>query len=131
MSTVPEPILAIFATRPSLPLPEAAKLLGMDAKTLRRHAEAGNISYISVGLGATHLRREFRLVDIEGFYDRIERRECPSTSPKTRRSTTSTSGCEVIGFMARRMRQKDAAQKRSKRQSAERPSTSQQQIREE
>lgn len=99
---IPAPLLAAFAERVSIGAGETARLLGFDEKTLRAHVREGNIRYLSVGFGEKRPRREFRLADILEFLERMSRRECPSTAPRTRRSTTSTSSSEVIGFTARR-----------------------------
>jgi hypothetical protein len=99
---IPAPLLAAFADRVSIGAPETAKLLGLDEKTLRGHVRRGNIRYLSIGFGEKRPRREFRLADILEFLERMSRRECPSTAPRTRRSTTSTSSSAVIGFTARR-----------------------------
>lgn len=99
---IPAALAAAFADRVSLGLCETAGLLGIDEKTLRGHVRAGNIGYLSIGLGTKRQRREFRLADLLEFLERMSRRECPSTAPRTRRSTTSTSSSGVIGFTARR-----------------------------
>lgn len=99
---IPAPLLAAFADRVSIGAGETARLLGFDEKTLRTHVRRGNIRFLSVGFGEKRPRREFRLADILEFLERMSRRECPSTAPRTRRSTTSTSSSEVTGFTARR-----------------------------
>jgi hypothetical protein len=103
---VPQPIQDAFATRTTLKAPELCKLLGFDDKTLRQHVRAGNIRYVLKGLGAVRPRREFMMNDVLEFLANQGRRECPSTSPKTQRSTSSTSNGEVFDFMARRAKQK-------------------------
>jgi hypothetical protein len=115
---IPAPLLTAYATRISLPLQETAALLGMDAKTLRGHVEKGNIRFVAVGLGTLKLRREFRLADVLEFLERMSRRECPSTSVKTRRSTTSTSSSEVVGFTA--LREKLIAERQRSRSAPKR-----------
>jgi excisionase family DNA binding protein len=84
---------------------EAAERLGCSIKTLLRHAKDGSIRYINVGKGLQKLHRRFDPTDIEDFKDKRRRQEvslCQSTSARTRRTTTSTSKCEVIGFTALR-----------------------------
>lgn len=99
---IPAPLLNAFADRVSIGAGETARLLGVDSKTLRGHVRRGNIRFLVVGFGEQRPRREFRLADILEFLERMSRRECPSTAPRTRRSTTSTSSSEVVGFTARR-----------------------------
>src|ERR1700680_774265 len=102
MIEIPELLKRAFAERVSLPFKEAADLLGIDEKTLRGHVRAGNIRFITIGLGMTKLRREFTLNDILEFLERMRRRECPSTSAPTRPSTIMTSSGDILGFTARR-----------------------------
>ena len=102
MVNVPELLERAFAERVSLTFKETARLLGIDQKTLRGHVRAGNIRFITIGLGMTKLRREFTLNDILEFVEQMRRRECPSTSDPTRRSTTMTSSGDILGFTARR-----------------------------
>jgi hypothetical protein len=100
--SIPKVIERAFESRVSLSLKETARLLGMDAKTLRGHATAGNIRFVSKGLGTAKLRREFTLADVLEFLERMRRRECPSTSVPTRPTTTTISSGDVLGFTARR-----------------------------
>jgi hypothetical protein len=102
MTEIPELLKLAFAERVSLPLKETARLLGIDQKTLRGHIKAGNICFMTVGLGVTKLRREFTLSDILEFLERMRGRECPSISAATRPTTTMTSSGDILGFTARR-----------------------------
>ena len=102
MIEIPELLKRAFAERVSVPFKEAAGLLGIDQKTLRGHVRAGNIRFITIGLGMTKLRREFTLNDILEFLERMRRRECPPTSAPTRPSTIMTSSGDILGFTARR-----------------------------
>lgn len=112
---IPIPLLAAFADRVSIKAAEAARLLGIDEKALRAHVKAGNIRYLMIGFGEVRVRREFRLADILEFLERMSRRECPSTAPRTRRTTTSISSPAVIGFTARREALIAEKQRQSKR----------------
>ena len=112
MGAVPDPIREAFAQRPTLPAPDLCRLLGMDDKTLRRHVRAGNIRYVLKGLGSVRPRREFMMTDVLDFLDKQARRECPSTAPRTRRSTSTISGGEVYDFMALQSRLKNGPPKR-------------------
>ena len=103
---VPQSIRDAFATRPTLTAPEVCRLLRIDGKTLLRHVRAGNIRYVLKGLGSVRPRREFTMSDVLEFLKNQERRECPSTGPKTRNSTSSTFGGEVYDFTVLRDRLK-------------------------
>lgn len=95
---IPPPIAEAFAGRAMIPMKDAARLLSMDAGTLKEHIQAGHISYVVKGVGAKHVRRMFTITDILSFIERMRQRECPSTSPKTRRSSSTTSNGGVIAF---------------------------------
>src|SRR5579864_2892542 len=110
---IPDLLTRAFANRVTLPLRDTAHLLGIDQKTLRRHAKAGHIRFVVVGLGMTKLRREFALSDIIEFLERMRRRECPSTNAPTRRTITTTSNPGIIGFTARREKLIAERQRRS------------------
>jgi hypothetical protein len=101
---IPKALEHAFANRVSLPLKETARLLGMDQKTLRWHAKAGNIRFVTKGLGTAKLHREFTLADVLEFLERMRRRECPSTSDPTRPTTTMISSGDILGFTARRVK---------------------------
>jgi hypothetical protein len=66
---IPQALERAFESRVSLPLKDTAQLLGMDAKTLRGHAMAGNIRFVSKGLGTAKLRREFTLLFLLPTHD--------------------------------------------------------------
>ncbi|MET3220175.1 hypothetical protein ABIE85_007136 [Bradyrhizobium diazoefficiens] len=57
-----------FENRPTLRLADAAKLLKMDEKTLRRLADRNMVPHRITGNGRSRLRREFTLSDLETFY---------------------------------------------------------------
>jgi excisionase family DNA binding protein len=80
---------------------EAAQELGISVKTLRGHVEDGTLTFINIGRGKKYRRMAFDPADLEDFKLRRKETLCPSTSTKTRHSTTMTSGSTVIGFMAR------------------------------
>lgn len=97
---IPPPIARAFEDRVTIPMQTAARLLSMDTKTLSEHIKAGNIGYVSLGLGGQRKRREFTMQDILGFIERLRQRECPYTSPKTRRTTSMISSTEAVAFTA-------------------------------
>lgn len=112
MNEVPPALSAAFQERATLPPADICRLLAMDAKTLRQHVRAGNIRYVLKGFGEKRPRREFTLSDVLGFLDKRAREECPSTSRSTRRSTSMTSGAEVVAFTARHSRRNAAPPRR-------------------
>jgi excisionase family DNA binding protein len=82
---------------------EAAKRLNITEDQLAALVQDGEITYINVGRGKKRPRRRYAEEDIDDFKARRRRREvCLSGSPKTHRSTGSTSGSAVVGFMALR-----------------------------
>jgi excisionase family DNA binding protein len=80
---------------------QAAQELGISIKTLRGHVEDGSLPFINIGRGKKYRRMAFDPADLEDFKLRRKETICPSTSIRTRPSTTTTSGSKVIGFMAR------------------------------
>jgi excisionase family DNA binding protein len=87
-----------------LTLREAAQRLKITPEQVAALVHDGEISYVNVGRGRKRPRMRFTHQDIHGFIERRTRRDvpCPSTSLKNPPITASTSGSEVIGFMARR-----------------------------
>jgi excisionase family DNA binding protein len=105
--TDPEPLLLTPA--------QAARRLGMSVKTLRAHVRTGDIRYVNVGRGKERERIMFAPHDLEGFiaaHTQTKAPPCPSSSPKARRTTTSTSSGEVVAFTARRNGRTGAKRKR-------------------
>ncbi|RVU15198.1 DNA-binding protein [Methylobacterium oryzihabitans] len=88
---------------------EACAELRMSAKTLRGYMRNGAIRHIAYGHGLHRRRRLFHPDDIAAFLDSQRSRDvaCPSIGPRKpassrRKSTSTTSGAVVVGFMARR-----------------------------
>jgi hypothetical protein len=57
-----------FGNRMTLRFADAAKLLNLDQKTLRRLTEQGKVPCRITGTGRRRLRREFTLSDLESFF---------------------------------------------------------------
>ncbi|PXA99936.1 hypothetical protein DMC47_00780 [Nostoc sp. 3335mG] len=78
---------------------EAAARLHLSTRTLRELRRNGLIRYIAI----TDRKILYRPEDCEDYIASRARKatECPSTSRKTRRTSTSTSSSTVVGFMAR------------------------------
>jgi hypothetical protein len=91
---------------------EAARKLRCSIKTLNAHVESGALRYVSIGHGKKRMKRMFTRADLDEFVLAQTRKDspCPSTRIGTvaRRSGTSTSNCEVIGFTALQKRRTSA-----------------------
>ncbi|WP_367184945.1 helix-turn-helix domain-containing protein [uncultured Bradyrhizobium sp.] len=94
---------------------EVAERLKVSVKTLDGYADAGEIRYVDLSRGGKNKRRRYTPEFVEEFISRRTRRDvpCPSTAPKARRSTTTTSKSNVIGFTARRAMLASEKQKNS------------------
>ena len=95
---------------------EAARKLHCSVKTLNGHIASGALRYVVIGHGTKRPRKMLTDADLDQFIANQTRKDvpCPSTRTETaaRRISTSTSKCEVIGFMARRNAQRGAKPKR-------------------
>jgi hypothetical protein len=85
-------LLQGFAGRGSVGSVEAAKLLKMHEKTLRRHLVSGNLTFIDVGTGHERPRRRFTLSDLLAFYAgrRRQMELCRGTPHRSARSQRLT-----------------------------------------
>lgn len=63
-----ERLESAFGGRATVRFAEAASLLDMTEKTLRKHVADGNVSYRATGTGSVRMRREFAVSDLVGFY---------------------------------------------------------------
>jgi excisionase family DNA binding protein len=87
---------------------ETAQKLGISERTLRGLRRAGEIAYVA--LDARKIRHTES--DIAEYLAQRRRRDspkgplCPSTNPKIRRFSTTTSNSKVIGFTARQAAQR-------------------------
>jgi hypothetical protein len=72
-SDIPDSIVEAFRVRPLMPLPELARLLGMDPATLREHVIAGDLPWRQKGLGKTKPHRVFVLADVVAFLGNMKR----------------------------------------------------------
>lgn len=94
---------------------QAAELLNVSTRTLRQLVKDGEIAYVPRGAGRAKPRLGFTMDDINE-YIRIRRtRECPSTSHKTPRITTSTSKSQVYDIMVLRAQRTAEKQKPARR----------------
>jgi hypothetical protein len=95
---------------------EAASKLRCSIKTLNAHVASGALRYVDIGHGRKRRRIRFTDADLDAFIEAQTRKDvpCPSTRTETvaRRTSISTSKCEVIGFTARRNAQRGVKPKR-------------------
>lgn len=79
---------------------QAAELLQVDLKILRRFRESGEIRYIRLGERKILYRPE----DLAAFVETraIREKQCRPTNRKIRKSSNMISGGKVIAFTARR-----------------------------
>jgi hypothetical protein len=93
---------------------EAASKLGCSIKTLDGHVASGALRYVALGHGKTRPRRMFTDADLDAFITAQTRKDvpCPPTASGARRSGTSISGSEVIGFTALLKRRRDVKRKK-------------------
>jgi hypothetical protein len=99
-----------FAGRLTVDFATAARILEMDAKTLRRHAKSGTITYVDLGHGGERRRRRFTYEDLVAFVASRRRRDAPV--PRSDRYTRTAAGGEEESFLAcveRRKRERQAA----------------------
>ncbi|WP_375292436.1 helix-turn-helix domain-containing protein [Sphingomonas melonis] len=80
---------------------QAAARLHVCTKTLRRLRDDGHIRYVAI----TDRKIRYRPEDCDDYVAARARKapECPSTSRKTRRISTSTSSGKVVAFTGRRV----------------------------
>jgi excisionase family DNA binding protein len=57
-----------FGGRPTVRFAEAAKILNLDTKSLRKLVQAGHVPFRVTGNGRRRIRREFTVSDLETFY---------------------------------------------------------------
>jgi hypothetical protein len=86
-----------FDGRATVRFAEAASLLRMTEKTLRRHVADGSISYRATGTGSLRMRREFAVSDLAGFYAVRKTIADAPPSPRGRSVPVHTRG--LIGFL--------------------------------
>lgn len=100
-----------FENRATLKFAEAAKLLNIDEKTLRKLVKQGRVPCRSTGTGRQRVRREFTLTDIESFYANAASR--PACTQVARALTHVRTRPRVRGsFLADRAAQVAGRQKR-------------------
>ena len=113
---VPQPVAPQPAPADGLKtLAQAARRLGISIRTLRGLITSGELRYVNVGRGKQRERVMFTDSDLDDFVAGRTRQKaqqsCPSTSPRARRTTTSTSSGEVLAFTARRKERTEGKRK--------------------
>jgi hypothetical protein len=87
-----------FAGRATVRIAEAAGLLNMTEKTLRRHVADGSVTFRATGTGSIRMRREFSVSDLLGFYAARRTRSEPPAGPRGRPVMRAAAG--LTGFLA-------------------------------
>lgn len=98
-----------FADSATIPAVRAARLIGVDEKTLAALSERQVIRSVPRGS-----RRGYTERDLRAYLTEEHATPCPSTSRKTAASGSSISSLKVVGFTDRRDRLRDAPPKRRK-----------------
>jgi excisionase family DNA binding protein len=95
-------------SEPLLTAKEAAVEMNTSEEQVRRFARDGTLPYINVGRGGKRPRMRFDRSDIEAFKQKQRSKEmriCPASTGIARaRSTTRTSGSEVVSFLDQQAR---------------------------
>ena len=83
---------------------EVAADLRCTPKTVLGHVRDGSLRYVNVGRGRLKPSYRFFPTDVAEFKERRAKRDapCQSIGPRARRTSTSTSKCEVYDFTALR-----------------------------
>jgi len=84
---------------------DVAVRLQVSMKQVRNLVDDGGLRYINVGRGSKHRTMRFTPADVESCITQLAKRNsrpCPSTAIQSRRTTSTHSKSEVIGFTARR-----------------------------
>jgi hypothetical protein len=101
-----------FAGRATVRIAEAAGLLNMTEKTLRRHVAGGSVTFRATGTGSVRMRREFALSDLLGFYAARTARGEPPADPRGRPVMRATPGLKsflsTVGSVAPQRRVRTA-----------------------
>ena len=108
VARIQEYVYESLAGRLTINFAGAAQILGMDEKTLRRHAKSGSITYLDLGHGTERRRRRFTGEDLTTFLGGRRRRDLvPSPRPARRRPTTRVDDEECfMDFVARLRRER-------------------------
>lgn len=83
--TIPAKVLAAFAERSTLSMPELAAVVEMDLKTLAKHRVAGNLPVRLKGFGIQRKHYLCTLEDVATFYTNLTRAAQPAPALETGR----------------------------------------------
>lgn len=118
--SVPVSVVNAFADRAALPLPELAKVVGMDVKTLRKHIAAERLPVHIKGTGLVRRHYVCTLDDVTEFYRRTGD-ACQSLGSEIPRSINSTSKSKVYAFPALRSAGMNVTRRISRARNAKKP----------
>lgn len=117
-------VASAFEGRLTVDLPTAAGILGIDAKTLRRHADLDSIGYFDLGHSTGRKRRRFSREDLTAFLEGRRRRDVPGQQ-QTRHMRADARAADresFLEFVARKERESERAATAAKDRTRERAS---------
>src|SRR5229473_1452941 len=120
---VPDEVRVAFAGAPHLSMPQLAKAMRMDLKTLKGHREAQNLPVHIKGTGLERRRYVCTLSDVKEFYRRTTGEACQSSGSKTRPTSNSISRSKVTASTARPKAKMNVRLRKSRKRSGLKPMT--------
>ena len=102
-------IAAAFSGRLTVGLAEAARILDVSEKILRRHAAQGSIAFVDLGHGRQRRRRRFTLGDVVAFLQTRRQREALPLPRRHRRAGGDDSTESFSEFVRRIARERGGA----------------------
>jgi hypothetical protein len=118
---VPDEVRAAFAGAPHLTMPQLAKAMRVDPKTLKGHREAQNLPVHFKGTGIERRHYVCTMSDVEEFYRRTTGEACQSSGSKTRPTSNLISRSKVTASTARPKAKMNVRLRKSKRRSELKP----------
>ena len=101
---------------------DTAKKLNMCKRTLMRHVDRGEITYVNVGHGQKRRMIRFTDSDIEAFENNHRRIEACPSSPEAKKASTPTRSKSVVSLFSDRLAaQRSAKLSPSKRKPSKTP----------
>jgi hypothetical protein len=115
---IPDDVQDAFDGVPYLTMPQLAKALRMDLKTLNRHREAGNLPVHIKGTGAQRRHYVCTMNDVAEFYRRTGEASCQSSGSRIVPTTSSTFKLKAIAASGPRLVRMNVKPARSRKRSA-------------
>ena len=120
---IPDEVRDAFDGVPHLTMPQLAKAMRMDLKTLKGHREAQNLPVHIKGNGLERRHYVCTLNDVVEFYRRTGE-ACQSSESRIRPTINSTSKSKVIAFTARPKAKMNVRLRKSRKRSGLKPPNS-------